>query len=70
MTAFFISFFRNNGFLNTQLRYMIPKAPWLLSCNLSLTQSLNFFLFKGASKFDIAKLSGTLLLCLQAWRII
>ncbi|KAK2448768.1 transcription termination factor MTERF5, chloroplastic [Trifolium repens] len=53
-----LSFFKNNGFSDTQLRYMIPKAPWLLSCNLSLRvmPKFEFFLSKGASKADILKL--------------
>ncbi|KAK2395028.1 transcription termination factor MTERF5, chloroplastic [Trifolium repens] len=53
-----LNFFRNNGFSDTQLRYMIPKAPWLLSCNLSLRviPKFEFLLSKGASKSDIVKL--------------
>ncbi|KAK2448761.1 transcription termination factor MTERF5, chloroplastic [Trifolium repens] len=53
-----LNFFRNNGFSDTQLRYMIPKAPWLLSCNLSLRviPKFEFLLSKGASKADIFKL--------------
>ncbi|XP_045791114.1 uncharacterized protein LOC123885828 [Trifolium pratense] len=53
-----LNFFRNNGFSETQLRYIIPKAPWLLSCNLSLRviPKFEFFLSKGASESDIVNL--------------
>ncbi|PNX76742.1 hypothetical protein L195_g032700 [Trifolium pratense] len=53
-----LNFFRNNGFSETQLSYMIPKAPWLLCCNpsLRLIPKFQFFLSKGASKSDIVNL--------------
>ncbi|CAK8531707.1 unnamed protein product [Lathyrus sativus] len=53
-----IHFFTNYGFSNSQLRDMIAKAPWLLSCNLSKTvlPKFQFFLSKGASNSDIAYL--------------
>jgi mTERF domain-containing protein len=55
-----LNFFKNNGFSETQLRYMIPKAPWLLSCNLSLRviPKFEFLLSKGASKSDIVNIVG------------
>ncbi|CAK8532058.1 unnamed protein product [Lathyrus sativus] len=49
------NFFRNYGFSNSQLRDIIAKAPWLLSCNPSKTvlPKFQFFLSKGASNSDI-----------------
>ncbi|CAI8590079.1 unnamed protein product [Vicia faba] len=43
-----LNFFRNHNFSNSQLRNMIAKAPWLLSCNLSkrLSPKFEFFLSK------------------------
>ncbi|GAU45526.1 hypothetical protein TSUD_400730 [Trifolium subterraneum] len=53
-----LNFFRNNGFSETQLPSIITKAPWLLSCNLSLRviPKFQFLLSKGASKSDIVNL--------------
>jgi mTERF domain-containing protein len=53
-----LNFFRNNGFSETQLRSIIPKAPWLLLCNpfTRVIPKFEFFLSKGASKSDIVKL--------------
>ncbi|CAJ2658676.1 unnamed protein product [Trifolium pratense] len=55
---FVLNFLRNNGFSETQLRYIIPKAPWLLSCDpfTRVIPKFEFFLSKGASKSDIVKL--------------
>jgi len=50
-----LNFFRNHGFSNSQLRHIIPKAPWLLSCDPSkrVLPKFQFFLSKGASTSDI-----------------
>ncbi|CAK8531702.1 unnamed protein product [Lathyrus sativus] len=55
-----INFLTNYGFSNSQLRDLIAKAPWLLSCNLSKTvlPKFQFFLSKGASNSDIIYLVG------------
>ncbi|WJX27878.1 hypothetical protein P8452_16656 [Trifolium repens] len=53
-----LTFFRNHGFSDSQLRDMIPKEPELLSCNPSkrVLPKFQFLLSKGASKSDIVKL--------------
>ncbi|CAK8531731.1 unnamed protein product [Lathyrus sativus] len=53
-----LNFFRNHNFSNFQLREVIAKSPWLLSCNLSKTvlPKFEFFLSKGASNSDIVNL--------------
>ncbi|CAK8531730.1 unnamed protein product [Lathyrus sativus] len=53
-----LNFFRNYGFSNSELRGMIAKSPWLLSCHLSnrVLAKFEFFLSKGASNSDIFNL--------------
>ncbi|GAU10000.1 hypothetical protein TSUD_301260 [Trifolium subterraneum] len=53
-----LNFFRNNGFSDTQLRHIIAKSPWLLSCNPSkrVLPKFEFLLSKGASKSDIVNM--------------
>jgi len=53
-----LTFFRNYGFSDSQLRYMILKAPWLLSCdpNTRVLPKFQFLLSKGASTSDIVNL--------------
>ncbi|XP_045788696.1 uncharacterized protein LOC123883803 [Trifolium pratense] len=53
-----LNFFRNHGFSDTQLRNIIAKSPWLLSCNPSkrVLPKFEFFLSKGASNSDIVNL--------------
>ncbi|CAK8531706.1 unnamed protein product [Lathyrus sativus] len=53
-----INFFTNYGFSNSQLRDIIDKSPWLLTCNLSkrVLPKFEFFLSKGASNSDIVYL--------------
>ncbi|XP_058723450.1 uncharacterized protein LOC131595178 [Vicia villosa] len=53
-----LNFFRNHGFSEPQLRDLIAKGPYLLSCNPSKTvlPKFQFFLSKGASYSDIVKL--------------
>ncbi|CAK8572245.1 unnamed protein product [Lathyrus sativus] len=53
-----INFFTNYGFSNSQLRHVISRVPWLLSCNLSkrVLPKFEFFLSKGASNSDIVNL--------------
>ncbi|CAI8590075.1 unnamed protein product [Vicia faba] len=53
-----LNFFRNYGFSEPQLRGLIAKGPYLLSCNPSKTvlPKFQFFLSKGASYSDIVKL--------------
>ncbi|CAJ2662101.1 unnamed protein product [Trifolium pratense] len=53
-----LNFFRNNGFSETQLRYIISKAPRLLSCDPSkrVLPKFQFLLSKGASNSDIVNL--------------
>ncbi|CAK8577881.1 unnamed protein product [Lathyrus sativus] len=53
-----LNLFTNYGFSNSQLRDIIAKAPWLLSCNLfkRVLPKFQFFLSKGASNPDIVNL--------------
>ncbi|GAU51531.1 hypothetical protein TSUD_413960 [Trifolium subterraneum] len=53
-----LTFFRNHGFSDSQLRDMIPKVPELLSCNPStrVLPKFQFLLSKGASNSDIVNL--------------
>ncbi|PNY01289.1 hypothetical protein L195_g024581 [Trifolium pratense] len=53
-----LNFFRNNGFSETQLRNIISKAPWLLSCDpfIRVVPKFEFLLSKGASKSDIVNI--------------
>ncbi|CAJ2662108.1 unnamed protein product [Trifolium pratense] len=53
-----ITFFRTNGFSNSQLRDIIAKLPGLLSCNPSIRvlPKFQFLLSKGASNSDIVNL--------------
>jgi mTERF domain-containing protein len=53
-----LSFFRNQGLPESQLRSMIYKAPWLLSCDPSkrVLPKFQFLLSKGASNSDIVNL--------------
>ncbi|CAJ2662092.1 unnamed protein product [Trifolium pratense] len=53
-----LNFFRNHGFSDTQLRHIIAKSPWLLSCNPSkrVLPKFEFFLSKGASNSDIVNI--------------
>ncbi|CAL5184391.1 unnamed protein product [Lathyrus oleraceus] len=53
-----LNFFTDYGFSNSQLRHIIAKSPWLLSCNLSkrVLPKFQFFLSKGASISDIVNL--------------
>ncbi|XP_073220705.1 uncharacterized protein [Cicer arietinum] len=53
-----LTFFRNQGFSDSQLRDTIAKAPWLLSCNplKRVLPKFQFFLSKGASNSDIVNL--------------
>ncbi|GAU51532.1 hypothetical protein TSUD_413970 [Trifolium subterraneum] len=53
-----LNFFRNNGFSETQLCYIISKAPRLLSCDpcKRVLPKFQFFLSKGASNSDIVNL--------------
>ncbi|XP_058726486.1 uncharacterized protein LOC131597839 [Vicia villosa] len=53
-----LNFFRNHGFSEPQLRDLIAKGPYLLSCNPSkrVLPKFQFFLSKGASNSDIVKL--------------
>ncbi|CAJ2662095.1 mTERF protein [Trifolium pratense] len=53
-----LNFFRNHGFSDTQLRNIIAKSPWLLSCNPSkrVLPKFQFLLSKGASNSDIINL--------------
>ncbi|XP_022637352.1 uncharacterized protein LOC106760040, partial [Vigna radiata var. radiata] len=53
-----IGFFRNHGFSNIQVNYMVRKAPWLLSCDpcKRLLPKFEFFLSKGVSRSEIVDL--------------
>ncbi|RHN73183.1 putative transcription regulator mTERF family [Medicago truncatula] len=53
-----LTFFRNYGFSESQLRHMIPKMSRLLSCDPSkrVLAKFQFFLSKGASNSDIVNL--------------
>jgi len=53
-----LTFFRNYGFSDSQLRLTISKEPWLLSCNPSkrVFPKFQFFLSKGASTSDIVNI--------------
>jgi len=53
-----LNFFRNHGFSDTQLRYMIAKSPRLLSYDpfKRILPKFQFFLSKGASTSDIINL--------------
>ncbi|GAU10352.1 hypothetical protein TSUD_417590 [Trifolium subterraneum] len=53
-----LNFFRNYGFSDTQLRHIIRKAPWLLSCDpfKRVLPKFQFFLSKGASNSDIVNM--------------
>ncbi|KEH37280.1 putative transcription regulator mTERF family [Medicago truncatula] len=53
-----LTFFRNYGFSDSQLRHTISKEPWLLSCNPSkrVLPKFQFFLSKGASTSDIVNI--------------
>ncbi|XP_027901993.1 uncharacterized protein LOC114162339 isoform X1 [Vigna unguiculata] len=53
-----IRFFRNHGFSNIQINYMVRKAPWLLSCDPSkrVLPKFEFFLSKGVSSSEIVNL--------------
>ncbi|GAU45616.1 hypothetical protein TSUD_301940 [Trifolium subterraneum] len=53
-----LNFFRNNGFSETQLRYIISKAPRLLSCDpcKRVLPKFQFLLSKGASNSEIVNL--------------
>ncbi|KEH37231.1 putative transcription regulator mTERF family [Medicago truncatula] len=54
----FLTFFRNYGFSNSQLRHMIAKMPELLTCKPSKTvlPKFQFFLSRGASTSDIVNI--------------
>ncbi|XP_058761041.1 uncharacterized protein LOC131634393 [Vicia villosa] len=53
-----LNFFRNHGVSDSQLRHMVAKAPWLLSCDPSkrVFPKFQFFLSKGASTSDVVNL--------------
>ncbi|XP_058761043.1 transcription termination factor MTERF15, mitochondrial-like [Vicia villosa] len=53
-----LNFFRTHGLSDSQLRHMIAKAPWLLSCDpfKRVLPKFQFFLSKGASTSDIVNL--------------
>ncbi|KAG2398461.1 hypothetical protein LR48_Vigan468s007000 [Vigna angularis] len=53
-----IRFFRNHGFSNIQINYMVTKAPWLLSCDpcKRLLPKFEFFLSKDVSSSEIVDL--------------
>ncbi|XP_058723462.1 uncharacterized protein LOC131595186 isoform X4 [Vicia villosa] len=53
-----LTFFINHNFSHSQLRHIIEKAPWLLSCNPSkrILPKFQFLLSKGASNSDIVNL--------------
>ncbi|CAI8602360.1 unnamed protein product [Vicia faba] len=53
-----LNFFRNHGVSDSQLRNMVVKTPWLLSCDPSIRvfPKFQFFLSKGASTSDIVHL--------------
>ncbi|XP_004488247.1 transcription termination factor MTERF15, mitochondrial-like [Cicer arietinum] len=53
-----LTFFRNHGFSDSQLRDTIAKAPWLLTCDpiKRVLPKFQFFLSKGASNSDIVNL--------------
>ncbi|GAU45619.1 hypothetical protein TSUD_301970 [Trifolium subterraneum] len=53
-----LKFFRNQGLVDSQIRNMISKAPWLLTCNPSkrVLPKFQFLLSKGASNSDIVNL--------------
>ncbi|CAL5184417.1 unnamed protein product [Lathyrus oleraceus] len=53
-----INFFTDYGFSISQLRHIIAKEPWLLSCNFSkrVLPKFLFFLSKGASISDVVNL--------------
>ncbi|PNX96400.1 mTERF protein [Trifolium pratense] len=53
-----LNFFRNQGFIDSQVGNMISKAPWLLTCNPSkrVLPKFQFLLSKGVSTSDIVTL--------------
>ncbi|XP_058723463.1 uncharacterized protein LOC131595188 [Vicia villosa] len=53
-----LTFFRNHNFSHSQLRHIVEKATWLLSCNPSkrVLPKFQFLLSKGASNSDIVNL--------------
>ncbi|WVZ20350.1 hypothetical protein V8G54_007672 [Vigna mungo] len=53
-----IRFFRNHGFPNIQIKYIVTKAPWFLSCDpcKRLLPKFEFFLSKDVSSSEIVDL--------------
>ncbi|KAI5446325.1 uncharacterized protein LOC127138394 isoform X1 [Lathyrus oleraceus] len=53
-----INFFTDYGFSNSQLRHIVAKEPWLLSCDFSkrVLPKFLFFLSKGASIADVVNI--------------
>ncbi|KAJ1407631.1 Transcription termination factor, mitochondrial/chloroplastic [Sesbania bispinosa] len=53
-----VSFLRNHGFPDSDIRTIIRREPWLLSCdaNKRVLPKFQFFLSKGASTSDIVRI--------------
>jgi len=53
-----INFFKNHGFTDSDIKNIIKRGPWLLSCNTQKTilPKLQFLISKGASTSDIVRM--------------